>query len=304
MSSVGPTLPPHLKQKRKRGDEADDVPHSTNSRSRSSSIDSTKKRRVHGPSMPPASLDERPSTSPSPQPNVSKDPPATGDAASNSDSDSDFGPAPAPAGSGGGGRPSLDATTMDATSNEPQKPQREEWMLAPPSHSDWTSRLDPTKLRNRKFNTGKGAKGPSQSGSTDNRLWTETPEQKRQRLADEVMGTKKPAQMEEGPKKPPRNEAEDRETERKIREYNVSDSLTTSKATLNTSPGSEPGKVPLQEAQDGGTEGPGRRPERACVRPREGHRRRGHQFHQAERADQQGIGFRFPLREGKLSVEQ
>lgn len=101
-------------------------------------------------------------------------------------------------------------------------------MLVPPKQDDWSARVDPTKLRNRKFNTGKGAKAPSGRGGGDiSALWTETPEQKRQRLEDEMMGVKKPAQLVEGGDEDAAggrrrgDERERRETERRIREFNV-----------------------------------------------------------------------------------
>jgi hypothetical protein len=110
---------------------------------------------------------------------------------------------------------------LEATAREEAKrPKREEWMLVPPKDEDWSSRVDPTKLRNRKFNTGKGGKAPAQQSGGVSSIWTETPEEKRQRLADEVMGVRKPAAAEEQPatKKP----IQDEETARRIREYNVS----------------------------------------------------------------------------------
>lgn len=103
-------------------------------------------------------------------------------------------------------------------------------MIVPPSAGDWTARVDPTKLRNRKFNTGKSAKTAAAGGGggpnqVDNAIWLETPEQKRQRLADEVMGVQRkvgrkgPEAAEAGPSK------EDEIAARRIREYNVSISL-------------------------------------------------------------------------------
>lgn len=91
--------------------------------------------------------------------------------------------------------------------------------------------MDPTKLKNRKFNSGKGAKAPAASGGENEigRTWTETPEQKRQRLADEMMGVKRPAQLvdaegEGGARKGGNGERrkmeEAREAERRIREFN------------------------------------------------------------------------------------
>ena len=95
-------------------------------------------------------------------------------------------------------------------------------MLVPPKQDDWSSRVDPTKLRNRKFNTGKGAKAPVSKGDGEHTVWTETPDQKRQRLSDEVMGVRKPAALGAEDKKSARAQAEAEETARKINEYNVS----------------------------------------------------------------------------------
>jgi hypothetical protein len=98
-------------------------------------------------------------------------------------------------------------------------------MLVPPSDSDWTSRVDPTKLKNRKFASGKGAKAPAERGGGGiSAIWTETPEQKRQRLADEVLGRKDAAASSReaaGPAARRLEESqEDLETARRIREYN------------------------------------------------------------------------------------
>ena len=121
-------------------------------------------------------------------------------------------------------------------------------MLVPPKQDDWTARVDPTKLRNRKFQTGKGAKAPAQKGGGGGEisaLWTETPEQKRQRLEDEVMGVKKPALAGDGDAvsgATAANEAEARETERRIREYN--------ERNRNTSLLAEHKKVGPKEKED------------------------------------------------------
>lgn len=94
-------------------------------------------------------------------------------------------------------------------------------MMVPPKQDDLAARLDPTKQRARKFNTGKGAKGPSAAGG-DNDLWSETPEQKRKRLEDEMMGVSKPglptARAENREASAPRDD----EAARRIREHTVS----------------------------------------------------------------------------------
>ncbi|KAL8708309.1 MAG: hypothetical protein Q9220_006784 [cf. Caloplaca sp. 1 TL-2023] len=223
MAITGPELPPHLLAKRKRQQEAAEPlpePRSPSPSSTSTTPDDSKRRRTIGPSAPPAPLSERPSDPPDPQ-----------DSDSSSSAD-DFGPSLPPSNHS----PPFPSHSHHhqpeplALPQEP-KPQREEWMLVPPSQSDWTARIDPTKLRNRKFNTGKGAKAPPPPSSTkrrggggdDTALWTETPEQKRQRLQDEVMGAKKPAQLVDyaGDGREGRvDEEEGRETERRIREFN------------------------------------------------------------------------------------
>ena len=216
MSRVGPELPPHLAAKRKRkDDEEEERPARSQpaSHSRSSSNDSTdKKQRILGPSLPPANLDERPITAPS--------------GVDDSDSDDEIGPAlPPPHGQYDPEaeiRRSKEAAEVEAARQAASKPKREEWMLVPPKQDDWSSRIDPTKLKNRKFNTGKGAKGPAQKGGGDHTLWTETPEEKLKRLEDEVMGVKRPAHLDQDSHQSARSQAEARETERRIREYNVS----------------------------------------------------------------------------------
>ena len=84
--------------------------------------------------------------------------------------------------------------------------------------------MDPTKLKNRKFQSGKGPP-TSSSGGKIGAVWTETPEQKRQRLEDEVLGRKPVAALEssgDGETVARRKIADDknREAERKVTEYN------------------------------------------------------------------------------------
>ena len=93
-------------------------------------------------------------------------------------------------------------------------------MVVPPKSEDWTSKVDPTKIKNRKFNTGKGAKAPQKSDGIST-LWTETADEKRQRLEDEVMGRKKPATQGPASSRENLDSAEARETARRIKEYNV-----------------------------------------------------------------------------------
>ena len=216
MPSVGPELPPHLQAKRKRSEEDDEAQNALGAppkRARSSSSsEEAKPKRIIGPAAPPASLLERPNTDTDSTDN------------SSSEDDGDVGPSlpPMP----GSIKHQVEAQRQQdlehdfAAREAAKKPQREEWMLVPPKQDDWSARVDPTKLRNRKFNTGKGSKAPMQKGGNENALWTEMPEQKRQRLEDEVMGTKKPAQLDSETKKDPKKEQEARETQMRIQEYN------------------------------------------------------------------------------------
>ncbi|KAI0719076.1 hypothetical protein C8T65DRAFT_759921 [Cerioporus squamosus] len=73
--------------------------------------------------------------------------------------------------------------------SKPKALQREEWMLVPPSSSDLLGSIDPTKLtRPRKF-----APTAKTSRDADNSLWTETPAERQQRIADEVAGKRRRA---------------------------------------------------------------------------------------------------------------
>ena len=94
-------------------------------------------------------------------------------------------------------------------------------MIVPPKESDRAARVDPTKIRARKFRTGKGAKVSSSGGNMS--LWTETPAEKQQRLQDEVLGLKKPAieETETARDKPRVSSLQAEETARRIKEYNV-----------------------------------------------------------------------------------
>ncbi|KAI9802176.1 MAG: hypothetical protein M1825_002896 [Sarcosagium campestre] len=221
MPPTGPELPPHL-AKRKREVSPEDAEDARNGSRRSSSsgisTSSTpdgaeKRRRILGPTLPPASLDERPEAPPDPA-----------DDSTDSSSDDGFGPTLPPK---LGGKEEYEERrrqeTLFAQAAEDEKntkPQREEWMLLPPQQDDLSSRVDPTKLRNRKFNSGKGAKAPVQKSGGDNALWTETPEQKRRRLQDEVMGVTQPATQGPAERADLRNRESEQATARRIQEYN------------------------------------------------------------------------------------
>jgi hypothetical protein len=136
----------------------------------------SKRQRTIGPTLPPANLDEKPPQSPS---NSSSD---------SDESDNDFGPALP--------RKSAERSSpdgMSAANIVPKLPapetKRDEWMTMAPESGDWSSRVDPTKLKSRGFNSGKGAKGPTIKTGGDS-SWHETPAEKQARLAREVLGIK------------------------------------------------------------------------------------------------------------------
>jgi hypothetical protein len=174
------------------------------------------KRRILGPSLPP------------PTENTPADSASNSDAASGSDSDDsddDFGPSlPPPAGQ------SMAPTAIPASSahsNTPdkeQKPetQRDDWMLHPPENSDWASKIDPTQLRNRKFQTGKSARSATAGSKGLDAAWVETPEEKLRRLEDQVMGVGAPSSGPTQSLAGNFNAAKDKEMEEKIKKYNVS----------------------------------------------------------------------------------
>ncbi|KAL4907485.1 hypothetical protein BDW74DRAFT_149258 [Aspergillus multicolor] len=138
-----------------------------------------KRRKVIGPALPP------------PTSNTDDN---SDNSISDSDSDDDdFGPSlPPPAGSTPQqAQPSAQTSSQVNKSQEPESapaPKRDAWMLAPPTAGSDRSRVDPTKLRNRKFQSGpRVGNAPGGGGGVDS-SWTETPEEKMRRLQDEAMG--------------------------------------------------------------------------------------------------------------------
>ena len=83
----------------------------------------------------------------------------------------------------------------------------------PPTQDDLAARMDPTKMRARKFNSGKSA---ASSGGMSS-AWTETPEQKLKRLQDEAMGISAPANTSAAQTGSKQSKKEERQA-RKIRE--------------------------------------------------------------------------------------
>jgi len=213
---VGPQIPPHIlaKRKRKAEEEAAAREAAKSAELTKSDEEAAKKRRTVGPASPPAPLEERPLEPPN-------------DDVDENSSDDDIGPS-LPTAAASAEDEELAAQRRLARFEEHDastrandgKLKRDEWMIVPPKSEDWATKVDPTKLKNRKFNTGKGAKAP-QKVDGENTLWTETPEQKRRRLEDEVMGVKRLAAQGGDDKKLDKSAgAEAKETARRIQEYN------------------------------------------------------------------------------------
>jgi len=94
-------------------------------------------------------------------------------------------------------------------------------MLKPPEASDLLGSLDPTKLKARQFSR------KTEDKVKDQTLWTETPAERQQRLADEVSGKRKRAEASAGGPQIVEESLEDRKRRRrdkeiaeKVQEYN------------------------------------------------------------------------------------
>lgn len=146
-----------------------------------------KRQRIIGPALPPSHIYRDDSDNN----NIESD--------SDGGSDDDIGPSlppPSVLGSGEAGGADAEVTDIHGGDRQPvedvsvpsAEARRDEWMLLPPGQLESTLRVDPTKLRNRKFNTGRGARAPDTVSHGPAASWIETPEQKIRRLENEVMG--------------------------------------------------------------------------------------------------------------------
>ncbi|OTA91140.1 hypothetical protein M434DRAFT_397397 [Hypoxylon sp. CO27-5] len=192
--SVGPTLPPKNQDEIPLEDDdgsEDDVgpapqPGPTPAPAPAPAPTPITAKRVQGPAPPPASLSERPPTSP----NSNSD-------SESEDDDDDYGPA-LPTSSSHLARQTQARAASEAAraAEEAAGPRRDDWMLAPPTSSSGYRAPDPTKLKNRRFQSGprtSTSTSTSASGNTSGNgeissIWTETPEQKRKRLENAVLG--------------------------------------------------------------------------------------------------------------------
>lgn len=207
--AAGPTIPPTKNPDEIALDESSDDDYGPTKPA------VTPPKRILGPAPPPANLSERPSH----PPNAGQDP--------ESSDDDDYGPSLPPA-PGSYAESQMIAEQKETATREAEVaakagPKRDDWMLVPPSDSSWGDRVDPTKLKNRKFQSGKGSKAPIEKSGGISAIWTETPEQKRKRLEDEVLGRSEAALNSSKSASRPgasRMSKEEEATARRIQEYN------------------------------------------------------------------------------------
>lgn len=123
------------------------------------------KKRVMGPSLPPETNNDS--------------------SQSEDESDDDFGPSLPPP-QGASPVPDQPEHRADPPQSIPEKSNaRDAWMTEPPAHGDWASKVDPTQLRNRKFQGKSNGTGVSKELDAS---WVESPEERLRRLGDQVMG--------------------------------------------------------------------------------------------------------------------
>ncbi|KAF8603148.1 hypothetical protein BDV93DRAFT_523512 [Ceratobasidium sp. AG-I] len=221
---IGPSIPTHLLNPKHDDDDEDDVgpspagpssPRSTTPPApapASSSIGPSIPAHLLKPSAPPPEDEDEDEdaflpalppdlpgpTKPAPAPTRRIGPTFPTRPPPDSDSDDDYGPMPLPAGVSvdndeDGVREFIEREKRrEQQIEEAKKPKalkRDDWMLAPPTSSDLFSSLDPTKLKSRQF-----SRSTTDKKSAASNLWTETPAERQQRLADEISGKRKRAE--------------------------------------------------------------------------------------------------------------
>ncbi|PLW51057.1 hypothetical protein PCASD_02401 [Puccinia coronata f. sp. avenae] len=86
---------------------------------------------------------------------------------------------------------------LDRIERESKVLKRDEWMLLPPKEFDLKTAIDPTKIKARGFKQTSKPHASSTEGSrttASSSLWTETPAERSQRLADEAIGKRRRAE--------------------------------------------------------------------------------------------------------------
>ncbi|KAL4254929.1 GPALPP motifs-containing protein 1-like protein [Abortiporus biennis] len=196
-TSIGPAIPPQLLN------SSTTPPPSKNGTNSKQPEEEEEEEDDYVPALPPDLLAAR--SGPQPQPQGPKRPVAGPSFPpsiaqhrqkyDDDDDDDDYGPQPLPAGvvveQSDGVREFLEKEErrrkLIEEAAKPKALKREEWMLVPPSSSDLLGSIDPTKLNKpRQF-----ARSAAPQRNVDTTLWTETPAERQQRLADEVSGKRR-----------------------------------------------------------------------------------------------------------------
>jgi hypothetical protein len=229
MSGIGPGLPPHLLAKRKReAEEAQaSIAATKPSTSPPSSPNSDKRRRIAEPSLPSSNTAQKdvspprkvlgPAMPPAPLDQMPRAPAAAAPADDSDSSDDDYGPS-LPSAADAHAESTFDIPTLSREEQaiEDAKPKREGWMTLPPS-ADGLKNMDPLKQRARGFNTSRHTNPAKGSGIAA--TWTETPDEKRVRLQKEMMGIVEPEGPVRAGKVAAQPDSKDEETKRRIKEY-------------------------------------------------------------------------------------
>jgi Protein of unknown function (DUF3752) len=222
---IGPALPPHLQRPKEPEDGEGEI--------NLEEPPTVTKPSISGPQLPPHLLAAREANrkrkredhEPTPLPKQSTTPPPTQvpppdsvvspPSPADTDSDSEIGPSLTSIMS-----PreytqteSLERVTSPLPS-APSGPQRDAWMLAPPTRADWLGSFDSSKLKARTFAQSRSGTN-LQTRNVDHSVWTETPEQRRQR-EKEGEREKKPDRGETGQG---RETEEERQRRKRIKEY-------------------------------------------------------------------------------------
>ncbi|KAL0574247.1 hypothetical protein V5O48_007718 [Marasmius crinis-equi] len=211
MSSIGPQLPPHLQPSNDNdSDSEEEGPNIAGPQFPPELLKPAQQQPEeddddddYTPALPPDLAASRGTDTGSTSSNLNKKvlgPSFPSQRTYDEDSDDDVGPMPLPAGYAkpaevDGVKQFLEQEEKRRKNIEeaskPQALKRDEWMLKPPTSSDLLGTLDPSKLtKARQFSRSTAPAKTSEGVST---LWTETPAERQQRLADEVMGKKRKA---------------------------------------------------------------------------------------------------------------
>ncbi|KAF7312040.1 hypothetical protein MIND_00216100 [Mycena indigotica] len=173
MPAIGPAIPEHLLNTSTASEDEDDD--------------------AYAPPLPPDMVAG--GSTLKPQPTI-QGPSIPAASAYDDDSDDDIGPQPLRSGVASEERDAVAEFIAKEESRRkqveeaanPKALKRDEWMIVPPSSSGLLGTLDPAKLsKGRQFSRGTVVER-NEGAST---LWTETPAERQQRLADEVSGKKR-----------------------------------------------------------------------------------------------------------------